>query len=65
MDRQIAEAVEMKEEIEEASRKNNGELIIRNGKTEYNRCILLGITRVPNEKDKEKLRDISLCKYEL
>ena len=61
MDRQIAEAVKIKEEIEEAGRRTDGKkVIIMNGKTEYNRCILLGITRVPDEQDVEQDRLIKV-----
>ena len=52
MDRMVAEAVQIKDAME-LSQQAEGRHIILNGKTEYNRCILPGITPKPSEEDKE------------
>ena len=56
MDRQVAEAIHIKEELERIQREGRG--ILMNGKTEYNRCILPGITREVTEEDNKKERKL-------
>ena len=52
MERQIAEAIKIKEAVERAEDDPN--FILMNGKMEYNRCVLPGITRTPTQEDKKE-----------
>ena len=48
MDRQVAEAIAIKEAYGDSSR------LVLNAKTEYSRCVLPGVTSQPTEEEKEQ-----------